>query len=72
MTSAQLDAAAQCMANQGPRFVRHIAHAYFAAATTDRARLVDAFGYLFERYAQARSHNTGRAALNTFNQLFNR
>jgi hypothetical protein len=50
LTPDQLHRAAHTMEKQGGHFASAIAAAYFAADSNNRARLLAAFGDLFERF----------------------
>lgn len=50
LTPEQLHRAAHVMIKQGGSFAAAIAEAYFAADSDNRARLLAAFGDLFERF----------------------
>jgi hypothetical protein len=49
MTESQLHVAAMAM-QEGGSFANHIAQAFFIADKDNRARLLSAFGDLFERF----------------------
>jgi hypothetical protein len=51
MSESELFQAAHRMYDEGGGFASAIAQAYFRADSTNKVRLVDAFGHLFERYA---------------------
>ena len=51
MSEDELLIAAHRMEREGGGFASAIALAYFRADSTNKVRLVDAFGHLFERYA---------------------
>lgn len=46
-------AAARCMENEGGSFAAAIAHAFYYADSSNRARLIDAFDDLFVRFYKA-------------------
>lgn len=52
MTEDTLLMAARNMEKFGGSFASHIAGAFFAADSSNRKKLLDAFGDLFERYAR--------------------
>lgn len=53
MTHDELHRAAHLMIKQGGSFAAAIAEAYFAADSVNRARLLAAFGDLFQKFHRA-------------------
>ena len=56
-TNDQLHKAAQRMQERGGHFASRIAEAYFYADLSNRRKLLDAFGDLFERFIEKEDTN---------------
>jgi len=57
LNETQLLAAAKCMEAEGGGFAGHIARAFYAADSSNRARLLDAFEHLFEKFHREHLRN---------------
>jgi hypothetical protein len=57
MTDSELYAAAYKMQREGGHFASAIAAAFFVADASNRAILIDAFYFLFNRYSEPKVHH---------------